>query len=82
MVDYLGTILTLVGCTLVILPLIWVSFLRGVGSSLVHHLCDSGRGDFPLELCRCACTLDFGVLCDWIVLCMGMEGSEATYRTK
>ncbi|KAJ3481648.1 hypothetical protein NLI96_g7519 [Meripilus lineatus] len=42
---------------------------------------DMGRGDFPLELCRCSCTLDFGVLRDWIVLCMGMEGSEATYRT-
>lgn len=81
MVDYLGTILTLVGCTLVILPLIWVSLF--VDSCLLaHRLCELGRGDFPLELCRCSCTLDFGVLRDWIVLCMGMEGSEATYRTK
>lgn len=80
-VDYLGAGLTLVGCTLVILPLIWVY------NFIMYHVLFStdrslGRRDFPVEICGRTGTLILRIPCHRIILYLGMERSQIADRSK
>ena len=79
-VDYLGAALTLAGCTLVILPLIWVCNQ----DCLCHraHTPRVGRSDLPLVISSGARTVMFGVSCSVPLLLLGMERRKIAYRTQ
>lgn len=80
-VDYAGTALSLGGCTLIILPLIWVCFSNGQIIRISTYVI-LGRDHFSLVICY-----RYWNACGWCrcgvhILPLGVERSQTTNRSE
>ena len=78
-IDYIGVVLSLIGCTLIILPLIWVGCCVPLLSLLADIWC-VGRSHLPMDVIYHPVPVRWRCILHHTILLLGMEVCETAYR--